>query len=152
MLALSNEDLICQNVMMKLHTRNTAEKLLGWALGAVSVFLFFTMASVLPAEPQDLWNCEETAYYSVYEDISRTEGKGRSNTKSLKWIDADTIGFESITLKRIDLNSETFFSQSSGSSLQIIQTEKPHLVVLAQPQVWMNKFGNLRVRFYRCTP
>lgn len=137
---------------MKFHTKNAAEKFKGTFVGTISVLLYFAMTSALPAESKETWNCEETAYYSVYEDISRTESKGTSNTKTLKWIDANTIGFESISLKRINPNSETFFNQSSGSSLKISQTERPYLLVLTQPQVWMNKFGNLRVRFYRCTP
>lgn len=137
---------------MNIYLKNVAEKVRGMVVGAISVFLFLSMTSVLPAKSQETWNCEETAFYSIYEDISRTESKGTSNIKTLKWIDANTIGFESISLKRINPNSETFFSQSSGSSLQINQTERPYLVVLTQPQVWMNKFGNLRVRFYRCTP
>ena len=137
---------------MKINLKSVAERVRGMFVGTISIFLVSSMTSALPAESQETWNCEETAYYSVYEDISRTESKGTSNATTLKWIDANTIGFESITLKRINPNSEAFFNQSSGSSLQINQAEKPHLVVLAQPQVWMNKFGNLRVRFYRCTP
>ena len=137
---------------MNTHLKNVAEKIHGMAIGVTSALLFFLMTSALPAQSQGAWNCEETAYYSIYEDVSRTESKETTNIKALKWIDANTIGFESISLKRIDPNSETYFSQSSGSSLQINQTERPYLVVLTQPQVWMNKFGNLRVRFYRCEP
>ena len=137
---------------MSIHKRSPAEKPQGMAVGSISVFLFLTVASALPAQPQEIWSCEETAFYSVYEDISRTESKKTSNTKTLKWIDANTIGFESVSLERINPNSETYFSQNSGSSLHISQTEEPYIVVLTQPQVWMNKFGNLRVRFYRCTP
>lgn len=118
----------------------------------MSVALFLTMTSALAAQAQEMWSCEETAFYSVYEDMSRTEGREVSNIKTLKWIDANTIGLESISLVRTGPNSETFVSQSSGSSLHISQTETPYIVVLTQPQVWMNKFGNLRVRFYRCTP
>ena len=121
-------------------------------MGAISVYLFFIMTSALSAESQETWNCEETAYYSVYEDISRTESKATPNTKTLKWNDTNTIGFEAISFMRINPSSETFFNLSSGSVLQINQTERPYFLVLTQPQVWMNKFGNLRVRFYRCTP
>lgn len=94
---------------MKFHTKNAAEKFKGTFVGTISVLLYFAMTSALPTESKETWNCEETAYYSVYEDISRTESKGTSNTKTLKWIDANTIGFESISLKRINPNSETFF-------------------------------------------
>ncbi len=119
---------------------------------AISAFLFLAIISALPAKSQENWTCEETAYYSVYEDVSLTEGKNQSNKKTMKWIDANTIGIESLSLSRIDPNSDTFFNQSSGSSLYINKTESPYIAVLTQPQVWMNKFGNLRVRFYRCTP
>jgi len=110
------------------------------------------MASAIPAKARETWTCVETAFYSIYEDLSRTESKQRANTKPLKWIDPNTIGFESLSLKRVDPISETYFSQSSGSTLQIHRTERPHVAVLTQPQIWMNKFGNLRVRFYSCTP
>ena len=153
LLALSIEycDLLKAPVM-KIPVKNTAENLQGPVIGAISVLVFLTMASALSAQPQENWNCEETAYYNVYEDTSRTESKERSDTKTLKWIDANTIGFNSVSLERISPNSETYFDQNSASSLHINQDERPYLVVLTQPQVWMNKFGNLRVRFYRCTP
>jgi len=131
------------------HLKTAAEKFQGLVTGTISVFVFLTLA--LSAQAQENWTCEETAFYSVYEDISLTEGKQTSNTKTLKWVDANTIGFESLSLERIDPKSDTFFNQNSGSSLHIIQTEDPYLLVFTQPQVWMNKFGNLRVRFYRCT-
>lgn len=132
--------------------KNVAEKVQGFVAGVISTVVFFSMTLPLPAQSQETWNCEETALYNIYEDNLRTEFKENSNAKTLKWIDANTVGFESISLKRINPNSETYFSQSSGSSLQVYQTERPFLVVLTQPQVWMNKFGNLRVRFYRCMP
>lgn len=137
---------------MNAHLRKITEKLQGTVVVTVSFFLFLTVTSALPAKSQGNWICEETAYHSVYEDVSLTEGKKTSNTKTLKWIDENTIGLESMSLSRIGPNSETFFNHSSGSSLYINQAERPHIVVLTQPQVWMNKFGNLRVRFYRCTP
>jgi len=137
---------------MMIHVKISAEKFTGLVTGTISVFLLLVMTSALPAQTQENWSCEETAFYSVYEDPSLTESKKSSNTKTLKWVDANTIGFESLSLERISPNSATFFNQNSGSSLQINQTERPYLVVLTQPQVWMNKYGNLRVRFYRCTP
>lgn len=117
----------------------------------MSAILFLAMTSALPAKAQENWICEETAFYSIYEDISRTESRKTSTSKILKWIDANTIALESISLERLNLNSETFFNQNSGSYLYINRDEEPHIVVLTQPQVWMNKFGNLRVRFYKCT-
>lgn len=141
-----------ESLAMNIHLRNPPDKINNMvAMTTFALFLFSTRAMAF-ANPQDTWNCEETAFYSIYEDISRTESRETSNAKTLKWIDADTIGFEAISLERAKPDSETYFNQNSGSSLQIIQTERPYLVVLTQPQVWMNKFGNLRVRFYRCTP
>ena len=137
---------------MNIHQRNVAQRMRGMAAGVISISFLFSVTSALPVESQEAWNCEETAFYSIYEDISRTKGKESSKPKALNWIDADTIGFESTSLKRVDPKSDTYFSQSSGAYLQINQTERPYLVVLTQPQIWMNKFGNLRVRFYRCTP
>lgn len=129
-----------------------AENEKGMFASSLPVSLFLILTSALPAACQETWNCEETAFFGVYEDPSLTKGKATSSTKPLKWINANTIGFESIALERINPDSETFFNQASESSLHVYQTERPYLVVLTQPQVWMNKFGNLRVRFYRCTP
>lgn len=137
---------------MNFYSNKAAGKPKGMVTGAISAFLFLAMTLAPPAKSQEIWTCEETAYYSVYEDVARTEGKSKSDTKKLKWIDANTVGIESLSLSRIDPNSETYFNQISGSSLYINKTESPYIVVLTQPQVWMNKFGNLRVRFYRCTP
>lgn len=111
-----------------------------------------TMTSETSANPKETWTCEETAYYSIYEDTSLTEGKKASRTKTLTWLNDNAVALESISLSRTDSDATTFVSKSSGSSLFINQTEKPHMVVLMQPQVWMNKFGNMRVRFYRCQP
>ena len=137
---------------MKSYPRNVSENAQGMVVAAIAILLIVSTAPALPAQSQEIWNCEETAFYSIYEDISRTESRGTSNSATLKWIDASTIGFVSSSFKRKDLKSGTYFSQSSESSLQIHDTERPYLVVLTQPQVWMNQFGNLRVRFYRCTP
>lgn len=137
---------------MNAHLMVAARKLQGIGVKTTFVSLFMMAALSLPAQSKGNWICEETTYYSIYEDISLTESKRTSNTKTLKWIDANTIGIESILLNRIDPNSETFFNQRSGSSVFINSAERPHIVVFTQPQVWMNKFGNLRVRFYRCKP
>lgn len=118
----------------------------------ISTLVFLTVMSAVPAKSQESWTCEESALYSVYEDVARTKGRRTASAKTLKWIDADTVGIESISLVRIDPNSETFFSQSSGSFLYMSKLELPYIVILTQPQVWMNKFGALRVRFYRCMP
>ena len=129
-----------------------AERIQGMAAGVLPVFLFLILMSALPAVSQETWNCEETVFYGVYEDPSLTKGKGKASAITLKWIDANTIGFESIALERMNPGSEIFFNQASESSLRVYQTERPYLVVLTQPQVWMDKFGNLRVRFFRCGP
>ena len=60
----------------------------------------------------------------------------------LEWIDKDTIGFESFTHKRTSATSNTFVFDNTGSSVFINDKETPHVVVLSQPQTWMNKFGN----------
>lgn len=127
-----------------------AAKLLEMVKRTMSAILILAMTSALPAEAQENWICEETAFYSISEDISRTESRKTSTSTILKWIDTNTIGLESISLERVSPNSETFFNQNSGSYLYINRDEEPHVVVLTQPQIWMNKFGNLRVRFYKC--
>ena len=137
---------------MDTHCGYAAAKLSEMVKGTISAILFLAMISVLPAKAQESWVCEETAFYSIYEDISRTEIRKTSKSRTLKWIDSNTIGLESILLKRVSPNSETFFHQSSGSYLYISRDEEPHMLVLTQPQVWMNKLGNLRVRFYICAP
>lgn len=129
----------------------TTEKVKGTIARSLPVFFFLILTPALPAASQDAWSCEESAFYSVYEDPSLTEGKVTLSPKPLKWINANTIGFESIALERINPGSETYFNQASEASLHVYKTERPYLVVFTQPQVWMNKFGNLRVRFYRCT-
>lgn len=137
---------------MVTHCEHAATKLLEILTGAMPTVLCLAMTSAFPAKAQESWICEETAFYSVYEDISRTESRNTSTSKTLKWIDTNTIGLESISLKRVSPKSETFFNKNSGSYVYINRNEEPHLVVLTQPQIWMNKFGNLRVRFYKCTP
>ena len=97
------------------------------------------------------WSCVETVRYSVYEDLDRLEGRAKEAAKMLEWIDPNTIGFDSLTHKRSGSKSNTFIYDATGSSVYINDKETPYLLVLTQPQTWMNKFGNLRVRFYRCS-
>jgi hypothetical protein len=97
------------------------------------------------------WSCVEMVRYSVYEDLDRLEGQIKETTKTLEWIDSNTIGFDSLTHKRSGSKSNTFIYDATGSSMYINDKETPYLLVLTQPQTWMNKFGNLRVRFYRCS-
>jgi hypothetical protein len=139
-------------VPMSFHPMRVVEKIQGMAAGMFAFFLSLMLTSAVPAASQETWNCEQTAFYGVYEDPSLTKGEATSSTKPLKWINANTIGFESLALERMNPGSETFFNQASESTLHVYQTERPYWVILTQPQVWMNKFGNLRVRFYRCTP
>ena len=137
---------------MSFHPLKLAEKAKGMFAISLHFSFFLVLTSAIAAATEEAWTCEETAFYGVYEDTSRTNGEVTLRPKTLKWINENTIGFDSITLDRINPSSEIYFNQASESTLHVYQTERPYLVVLAQPQVWMNKFGNLRVRFYRCTP
>jgi hypothetical protein len=105
-----------------------AAKLLEMVKRTMSAILILAMTSALPAEAQENWICEETAFYSIYEDISRTESRKMSTSRILKWIDTNTIGLESILLERVSPNSETFFNQNSASYLYINRDEEPHIV------------------------
>lgn len=106
----------------------------------------------LAAQSTEEWECLETVMYSVYEDTSLTESKSKNQVKYLHWIDQDTIALEAHAHHRVGANSQVFLDLKTGSTIFLNEKEISPLVVLTQPQTWMNKFGNLRVRFYRCTP
>lgn len=106
----------------------------------------------LAAQAAEEWECLETVIYSVYEDSALTESKSKNHVKYLHWIDQDTVALEALTHHRVGVNSQVFQDLNTGSTIFLSEKEIPPLVVLTQPQMWMNKFGNLRVRFYRCTP
>ena len=117
--------------------------------GLVMILCMLIFTPVAGASGQ--WSCVEMVRYSVYEDLDRLEGQAKETTKTLEWIDPNTIGFDSLTHKRSGTKSNTFIHDATGSSVYINDKETPYLLVLTQPQTWMNKFGNLRVRFYRCS-
>jgi hypothetical protein len=124
---------------------NPASKL-GLVMMILCVLIFTPVAGA-----SGQWSCVEMVRYSVYEDLDRLEGQAKEATKILDWIDPNTIGFDSLTHKRSGSKSNTFIYDATGSSVYINDKETPYLLVLTQPQTWMNKFGNLRVRFYRCS-
>ena len=117
-----------------------------------TLLILTTVFSSAYVGASDSWSCIQTTYYSIYEDIERAESQMTERATKLEWIDKDTIGFESFTHKRTSPTSNTFVFDNTGSSVFINDKETPHVVVVSQPQTWMNKFGNLRVRFYSCSP
>ena len=117
-----------------------------------SLLILTTVFSPAYVGASESWSCIQTAHYSIYEDIERSESKIDRKATKLEWVDKDTIGFESFTHKRTSATSNTFVFDNTGSSVFINDKETPHVVVLSQPQTWMNKFGNFRVRFYSCSP
>lgn len=117
-----------------------------------TLLILTTVFSSAYVGASDSWSCIQTAYHSIYEDTERSESRMTERATKLKWMDKDTIGFESFTHKRTSPTSNTFVFDNTGSSVFINDKETPHVVVLSQPQTWMNKFGNLRVQFYSCIP
>ncbi len=116
--------------------------------GLLILTMVFASAHVSASE---VWFCIKTAHYSIYEDIERSESQMTEKAMKLEWIDKDTIGFESFTHSRTSPTSNTFVFDNSGSSVFINDRETPQVVVISQPQIWMNKFGNLCVQFYSCS-
>jgi len=97
------------------------------------------------------WSCLQTMSYAIDEEGQRLGEKVAKTTLALKWIDEDSIGFNALKLERGENRSNTFVNNSSGSSVYLNDRERPYLLVLTQPQTWMNKFGYLRVSFFRCS-
>lgn len=119
---------------------------------AIVVPIIYIWNAPLAAQSPEEWECLETVMYSVYEDTSLTESKSKKHIKYLHWIDQDTVVLEALAHHRLSANSQVFQDLKTASTIYMSEKEIPPLVVLMQPQTWMNKFGNLRVRFYRCTP
>jgi len=118
--------------------------LIGLILGCSSQFVSATEVS---------WSCYETIYHSIHESTELTESRVQKNIQKLDWIDKNTIGFQSLTLRRSNQQTDAFIRNDGDfKALYINDREVPHLVILIEPQTWMNTFGNLRVRFYRCQP
>ena len=102
---------------------------------------------------QPPWSCLEAAHHSIYESTEPTDSRLEQTPQSLEWINQDTIGFHSFILRRSSQQSDAFVkNEGDFKALYINDKEVPSLVVLIEPQTWMNKFGYLRVRFYRCLP
>ena len=68
-------------------------------LGVMGLLILCMMIFPSSADATERWLCEETAYYSIYEDVARLEGQTKQNAKILQWIDTNTIGLESATHK-----------------------------------------------------
>ena len=119
---------------------------------SIVVLIIHIASAPLAAQSAEEWECFETVMYSVYEDSALTESKSKNHVKYLHWIDQDTVVLEALAHHRLGANSRVFQDLKTASTIYMSEKEIPPLVVLMQPQTWMNKFGNLRVRFYRCTP
>jgi hypothetical protein len=115
--------------------------------------LFLVFFSQLVNATEANWSCLETSYHSIYESTEGTQSRVDQNRKDLQWINQDTIGFQSFTLRRSDHRSNIFVNDDGDvKTVYINDKETPYLIALMEPQTWMNKFGHLRVRFYRCLP
>lgn len=97
------------------------------------------------------WSCLLTMSFVLDEEGQRLGEEVAETTQALEWIDQDSVGFYSLKLERSGSRSNTFVHDSSGSSVYLNDKERPYLLVFTQPQTWMNKFGYLRVSFFRCS-
>ena len=97
------------------------------------------------------WSCLQTMSYAIDEGSQRLVEEVAKTTQALEWIDQDSIGFNAFKMERGGNRSNTFVHNGSGSSVYLNDKERPYLLVLTQPQTWMNKFGYLRVSFFRCS-
>ena len=97
------------------------------------------------------WSCLQTMSYAIDEGGQRLGAEVAKTTQVLEWIDQDSISFNAFKMERGGNPSNTFVHNSSGSSVYLNDKERPYLLVLTQPQTWMNKFGYLRVSFFRCS-
>ena len=97
------------------------------------------------------WSCRQTMSFAIDEEGQRLGEEVAETTQALEWIDQDSVGFYSLKLERSGNRSNTFVHDSSGSSVYLNDKERPYLLVFTQPQTWMNKFGYLRVSFFRCS-
>ena len=97
------------------------------------------------------WSCRQTMSFAIDEEGQRLGEEVAETTQALEWIDQDSVGFYSLKLERSGSRSNTFVHDISGSSVYLNDKERPYLLVFTQPQTWMNKFGYLRVSFFRCS-
>ena len=115
--------------------------------------LFVFCCSQFASGTEAVWSCKETIYHNIYESTELTDSRVEQNLQNLKWINQDTITFQSFTLRRSSEKSAAFIKDDGDFKTVFINNkETPYLVLLIEPQTWMNKFGQLRVRFYRCSP
>ena len=113
-------------------------------------FVLILAANSYDASAGTTWSCRETMSFVLDEEGQRLGEEVAKTTQALKWIDEDSVGFNSLKLERSGSRSNTFVHDSSGSSVYLNDKERPYLLVYTQPQTWMNKFGYLRVSFFRC--
>ena len=115
--------------------------------------LFVFCCSQFASATEAVWSCKKTIYHNIYESTELTDSRVEQNLQSLKWINQDTITCQSFTLRRSSEKSAAFIKDDGDFKTVFINNkETPYLVLLIEPQTWMNKFGQLRVRFYRCSP
>jgi len=115
--------------------------------------LFLGCCSQFASAVESDWSCKETIHHNIYESTELTDSRVDQNLQSLEWINQNTIGFQSFTLRRSSEKSDAFVKDDGDFKILFINDrEFPHLAVLMESQTWMNKFGHLRVRFYRCLP
>ena len=113
-------------------------------------FVLILAANSYNASASTTWSCRQTMSFAIDEEGQRLGDEVAKTTQALEWIDQDSVGFNSLKLERSGNRSNTFVHGSSGSSVYLNDKERPYLLVFTQPQTWMNKFGYLRVSFFRC--
>ena len=117
------------------------------------IILFLCCWPQFASAAETVWFCKETIHHNIHESTELTDSQVEQNTQRLEWINQDTIGFQSFTLRRSSEKSAAFVKDDGDFKTVFINNkETPYLVLLIEPQSWMNKFGQLRVRFYRCSP
>lgn len=117
------------------------------------IILFLCCWPQFASAAETAWSCKETIHHNIYESAEFTDSQVEQNTQRLEWINQDTIGFKSFNLRRSSEKSDAFvIDDGDFKAVFMNDKEVPHLVVLMESQTWMNKFGYLRVRFYRCLP
>ena len=114
-------------------------------------FVLILAANPYTASAGTTWSCRQTMSFAIDEEGQRLGEEVAKTNRALEWIDQDFVGFNSLKLERSGNRSNTFVHDSSGSSVYLNDKERPYLLVLTQPQTWMNKFGYLRISFFRCS-
>ena len=139
--------------MTQLHLECMEQMTKGAYITPCIIILFLCCWPQFASAAETAWSCKETIYHNIHESTELTESRVQKNVQKLDWIDKNTIGFQSLTLRRSNQQADAFIRNDGDfKALYINDREVPHLVILIEPQTWMNTFGNLRVRFYRCQP